>query len=366
MAGSRRPGVQGGSSTVAELDSGTLCRVASPSPGAVDAADTALTPEQRALITDVAQIALDLAGIVDPTPTADVTNAVISATRSDWSGAGLSLIGVIPYLGDLAKAGKLPRWLATMEKCIVQAGRSQRFATLVRPLLTRIYQALDALPLNAMPPSLRRTLDELRGKLSALVGAPARLARARGLLADLRGKVDDPDMVLDLIESTLGRHSPTPGVKSVDDYLAALDSELANFAGKPTLRVTARPEAAVRASDTVGGALTDSTTGQKLLKADDMGRYLVPASDLSLAVDRNASAVAQSWNKMSAVELQEIPAGSLVVEGLVRAQAGLAGGGQQIFHLGQMSADGRILRAAERRILDGVTRLPGGQLSGTH
>lgn len=365
MAGARPPGVQGGSSSVSEIDAGTLCRGPSPAPGPVDTSQAPLTSEQQALLVDVAQIALDIVGIVDPTPIADATNAAISAARSDWTGAGVSLLGIIPFVGDAAKAVKVPRWLATVNKCIDQARRSQRFANLLRPLLTRVYYALDGLPLGAMSASLRGTLRELQARIASIVGASGRAKRAARLLDGLRARVDDPDLVLDTIEAGLQRGAGTSSLP-VDDFLADLGGHLANFEGKPTLRFTRHAESAVRASDTIGGKLVDPRSGRALLQADDMGRYLVPGSDLARGADRNASAVAPAWNKMSAVELQEIPAGSLVLEGVVRAQANLAGGGRQLVHLGQLSSDGRVLKSAERRILDGVTRLPGGSLSGTH
>src|SRR6056297_2020620 len=77
------------------------------SPG-VSGRPDGLTPEQEEVALDIAQLTLDLVGIFEPTPFADGTNALISIGRGDWMGGGLSGLGIIPYLGDLAKAGKLP------------------------------------------------------------------------------------------------------------------------------------------------------------------------------------------------------------------------------------------------------------------
>ena len=44
--------------------------------------------------------AIDLAGIVDPTPISDAIGFARSATSGDWIGAGLSLISMLPYAGD--------------------------------------------------------------------------------------------------------------------------------------------------------------------------------------------------------------------------------------------------------------------------
>lgn len=47
-----------------------------------------------------AEAALDVAGIFDPTPTSDVLSAGLALRRGDLWGAGLSLLGVVPYIGD--------------------------------------------------------------------------------------------------------------------------------------------------------------------------------------------------------------------------------------------------------------------------
>ena len=52
------------------------------------------------------QTGLDLLGIADPTPVSDSINALIYATRGEWGYAGVSILGIIPYLGDVAKGGK--------------------------------------------------------------------------------------------------------------------------------------------------------------------------------------------------------------------------------------------------------------------
>jgi hypothetical protein len=63
-----------------------------------------------ALKSDYAQAAVDLAGIVDPTPISDLLGAGLSLARGDPIGAGLSLISIVPYVGDaLAKTGKATR-----------------------------------------------------------------------------------------------------------------------------------------------------------------------------------------------------------------------------------------------------------------
>jgi hypothetical protein len=55
------------------------------------------------------QLAADVAGIFDPTPTSDAIGGVASAIQGDWLGVGLSLLGMIPYVGDAGKIGKIAR-----------------------------------------------------------------------------------------------------------------------------------------------------------------------------------------------------------------------------------------------------------------
>lgn len=53
------------------------------------------------------QTAVDIAGIADPTPISDVIGAGMSLWTGDFIGAGLSLISVVPYVGDaLGKTAK--------------------------------------------------------------------------------------------------------------------------------------------------------------------------------------------------------------------------------------------------------------------
>lgn len=59
---------------------------------------------------------LDAAGILDPTPTSDLLGAAYSVSRGDWGGAVLSLVSVVPYIGDViakpAKGTKLAKAIA--------------------------------------------------------------------------------------------------------------------------------------------------------------------------------------------------------------------------------------------------------------
>lgn len=58
---------------------------------------------------EVLGAALDVVGIFDPTGIADGANAALSASKGNWGDAIISGLGVIPYVGDLAKVGKIEK-----------------------------------------------------------------------------------------------------------------------------------------------------------------------------------------------------------------------------------------------------------------
>ena len=57
-------------------------------------------------LLDVFQNGLDGVGVFDPTPLSDGLNALIHAARGNYWDAGISVIAMVPFLGDLAKGGK--------------------------------------------------------------------------------------------------------------------------------------------------------------------------------------------------------------------------------------------------------------------
>ena len=63
-------------------------------------AQIALAKANKELAFELAQTAADIAGIVDPTPISDGISAAMSLAKGDYFGAGLSILSMIPYLGD--------------------------------------------------------------------------------------------------------------------------------------------------------------------------------------------------------------------------------------------------------------------------
>lgn len=63
--------------------------------------------EQDDGILDGIQTSLDVAGIADPTGIVDGINALIYAGRGQLGNAAISALAIIPYVGDIGKAGRL-------------------------------------------------------------------------------------------------------------------------------------------------------------------------------------------------------------------------------------------------------------------
>lgn len=149
----------------------------------------ALTPDARALLLDVGQFTLDIVGIFEPTPFADLTSGVIALCRTDFASAAISAIAIIPYAGDIAKFGKIPHYIATVERAIQLARTNAAFAALLRPLLARLLSALDAFPLDRIGQSGRVALGRIRALIDDFLGPGRALTRVERLTEDLLMRV---------------------------------------------------------------------------------------------------------------------------------------------------------------------------------
>lgn len=144
------------------------------------------TDEEKEVLLDLGQLALDLIGIVEPTPFADSANAIISMTRGDWWGALLSGVGVIPYIGDLGKFGKISNYIKKIDRAIQVARRSPRIQKPMKAVANRILAAIRRLPADKLPNSVRFQLETISRKLGDFVGGPAtRMARLDRLTDDM-------------------------------------------------------------------------------------------------------------------------------------------------------------------------------------
>ena len=144
------------------VEQGTLARNAP----VVTAAATAAAPTQSddqaddqgfdfTLAADLTQMTLDITGMIEPTPFSDGANGIISLGRGigavfsgNWSEAGghglgvvISAASLIPYLGDLAKAGKLGKWADTVTRSIEAVINNPAARAKLEPLLRGLSDA---------------------------------------------------------------------------------------------------------------------------------------------------------------------------------------------------------------------------------
>ena len=56
-----------------------------------------------------------MVGIFDPTGVADGLNATLAAKNGEWLDVGISVLGLLPYAGDLAKVGKIKKDVKIIE-----------------------------------------------------------------------------------------------------------------------------------------------------------------------------------------------------------------------------------------------------------
>ncbi|GHE25757.1 HNH endonuclease [Vulcaniibacterium thermophilum] len=153
--------------------------------GALRQADEArLAKEKQELLLDLGQIALDIVGIFEPTPFADLTNAGISIWRGNWLDAGLSAVGVIPYLGDAAKLGKLGKFGKVIERAVELAKLDPGFADQLRPALRKIKDAIDAAPVDSLPGPARDAVRSMKGKLDEFFSGAAKTPTTGPRMAD--------------------------------------------------------------------------------------------------------------------------------------------------------------------------------------
>jgi hypothetical protein len=138
------------------------------------------TQQLHDLALDLVQLAFDLAGLVDPTPVSDGASLLISLGRGQWLDAAISGVSLIPYVGDLAKAGKLPKYLRTVEKAIELAEQSKAAAKALLPGMEKLYKVLELLPDGA-----NKHLDRIRAAVRSFVARHGGVARAADELPDI-------------------------------------------------------------------------------------------------------------------------------------------------------------------------------------
>lgn len=144
--------------------------------------DNAAAPDPVQLGLDLGQMALDVAGLFDPTPISDGTNAVVSAGRAigsllsgDWGAAGghalngaISAVAIVPVAGDAAKLGKIGKWAETVGDAVGAVAHNPALRETLAPALQKVRDAIGAIPagaLDALPAGARESLEATKRQL---------------------------------------------------------------------------------------------------------------------------------------------------------------------------------------------------------
>jgi len=225
----RIPGPAGKLNTTAgskPMDNGTSIRQNSPTPGPSGyGASHPDTPdlydkELLELGLDLIQMAFDLAGIVDPTPVSDGASGLLALSRGQWLDAALSGLSMVPYVGDLAKAGKLPRYLKSLERAVELANRSAKAAQALLPGLRKMKEVLDLIPSGA-----NESIDKMKQVVNSFLRRHGAEAVAK-ILPDISKQYqyrtyESADRVYKSVSGRLGvpgsvmRHRSTSAQRSV-------------------------------------------------------------------------------------------------------------------------------------------------------
>jgi len=145
-----------------------------------------LDAEKKEILIDSAQMVLTLTGIFDPTPVSDGLDGLISLSRGDLLGVGISLVSMIPYLGDLSKLGKLPKFAKTIDKAIDIAKVDIKFADKIKPIFKQLKKLLEKIPDGKLPNSAQEIIIKMRKKLDDFF-EPVFKGKLRGKIIDLPG-----------------------------------------------------------------------------------------------------------------------------------------------------------------------------------
>ncbi|MCL7421748.1 MAG: HNH endonuclease [Methylobacter sp.] len=104
-------------------------------------AETELAELTQSKEWQTTKTAADIAGIADPSPTADTVSLGMSVAEGDWLGAFLSGVSFVPYLGDaVAKPVKIIRTTKTIENIEKRAAALAKTIDHYKSAATRISQ----------------------------------------------------------------------------------------------------------------------------------------------------------------------------------------------------------------------------------
>jgi hypothetical protein len=180
---------------------------------AAKAPATAQGPSTTDVVLDGTQLALDITGIVDPTPASDGANAVISLFRGDFKGAAISAASMLPA-GDVLKASRIGERFTHL---IAKAADNPAARKMLQPTLEKVGSLLEKVPIDKLPAPVREMVQSLKTKVSdylhgpspAVVSGPRPPGRAAA-----SGAADEPNMRTAM--------TPRPGWKITEDQATRL------------------------------------------------------------------------------------------------------------------------------------------------
>lgn len=302
-----------------------------PPPGAAAGAG----PDPVQLGLDLGQMALDITGIVDPTPISDGTNAVVSVGRSigsavsgNWGeagghlgNAGISALGIAVGVGDLAKLGKVGKWAQTVSDSVSAIAHNPALRSTLAPALEKVRDAINAIP----------------------DGALAKLpAGARDSIMATRRQLDDFFAGGTQATARAGVHSAKIGANSAEWTL--------NAAGEPT-RVTATLRELQPAGTPRGKAeldAQDSVRGRG--KADDDAGHVIGHRFLGDQGTRNMFPQNFNFNRSAYKKLENEWADWIGHGGTVKVNVELIGG--KAGRPDQVGVSYEVFNDAGRRVFD--------------
>ena len=129
---------------------------------------TISSKEQLAL--DFVQFSLDIVGIADPTGIADGMSGLMSLGQGRLLDAAISGVSMIPYIGDLAKTAKLPRYVASVKAAIKLAATDYKFANELRAAARVVRETLEKIPTSELPNSAVEQIADIQKQLDQFLG----------------------------------------------------------------------------------------------------------------------------------------------------------------------------------------------------
>ncbi|MDE1465484.1 DUF6531 domain-containing protein, partial [Spartinivicinus poritis] len=156
-------------------------------------AEKELAKLEKAKASEMAIAAVDVAGLIDPTPASDLVGAGMSFARGDFLGGALSLVSVIPYVGDAIakplKAGrtaskvlKIGKKIAKMRARIKQLKKLEKVAEIAAQKAGKVIgQVSDQVG------NLAGQVGKVANQAEQAVGKAA--SKMSGMVGDALGKV---------------------------------------------------------------------------------------------------------------------------------------------------------------------------------